>query len=60
MYRKEKTIHQLKKDVLLAYLRKKTPGLSEVSLQYLDAEYEKNREALEKEIAKANREYVQQ
>lgn len=52
MYREEKSIHQLKKDVLLAYLRKNISGLSEESYQYLNAQYEKNRKRLEKAISR--------
>lgn len=54
MREKEKTIHQLKREVLVAYLTKKTPGLSKQAKKHWDEKYEASREALEKAIAQAS------
>lgn len=52
MEKREKTIHQLKRDVLIAYLSKKTPGLSLDSKRHFDERYEKARKELEEAIQK--------
>lgn len=56
MEEKEKTIHQLKKDVLLAYLSRKTPGLSIQGKKHWDEKYEQARCELEKAIERADNE----
>lgn len=51
METKEKTIHQLKKEVLIAYLSQQTPGLTSEARKRWVEKYEEARKELEEQIA---------
>lgn len=48
MKKTEKTIHQLKREVLLAYLSKKTPGISDSAKEAFELRYQEARSHLAK------------
>lgn len=51
MKTKEKTIHQLKKEVLIAYLSQQTPGITSEAKKHWMEKYEKARKQLEVQIS---------
>lgn len=55
MREKEKKMHQLKREVLLAYMSKKTPGLSKKSKQHWEERYTQSKKELSEAIENESR-----